>query len=615
MRRMPKAKTEYVYALSNLSGGLNLWDPDYGLKSSESPEMENLLWRNGMLRSRRGQFYLNEESQAVGYATYERLWHGYVFAHIGDALVCFDAFTGERTDLATGIPEIRGTFFTYDGKLYYKTQGAYKYITATSVGSTWTFTCSQVTPYEPTILINASPYNGSGDLYQPENRMSARKTVWYNAVQGVRTYKLPVTATRVIKVVVDGVELTTGWTYNPLAGTVTFQTAPPVTDPATNNTVRITYELINADAQESLYNCRYVSVYGGTGELCVVMAGNPKQPNAYYWSGNSDIKMDPSYFPIEQVQLAGSVEDRVTGFGKQQNNLIIFKENSVGKTTLGTQTINDRIYIDLPYASINATIGCDLPWSIQLAENNLVFANKTGGVYRILDTTSANENNIVCISRKVNGNDSRPGLLADERAVLEDNVCSCDDGAYYYLCANGHVWCWDYELSTYKDPSWFYLTNIPAIAMTHEATDIYHLDLAGRLTKFREEFYDYGTSIRRFFRSPTLFFGSHDALKNVDSVIVTLGASSLSRVGMQYLTDYMEHPEPTDLMVVDAEEYDAERVPGTRPQSTRTPAVFRRRMHCRRILHFIVTLENNNAAEDFQLISVEIFYKNEGRLR
>ena len=134
-------------------------------------------------------------------------------------------------------------------------------------------------------------------------------------------------------------------------------------------------------------DCRYAAVYGGTGELCVVMAGSEDQPNAYFWSGNSNIKMDASYFPMEQVQLASSTEERITGFGKQQDNLIIFKEGSVGKTTLGTQTINDRIFIDLPYIPINASIGCDLPWSIQLVENNLVFANRSG-VYIILDTTA-----------------------------------------------------------------------------------------------------------------------------------------------------------------------------------------------------------------------------------
>ena len=474
------------------------------------------------------------------------------------------------------------------------------------------------------IVINASPYTGAGDLYQPENRMSARKTVWYNAVDGVKTYHLPVLADRVIRVEVNGIVLTTGWTYSPYAGTVTFRDAPPVTDPPTNNTVRITCELVNQEAQQSLYDCRYAAVYGGTGELCVVMAGSVSQPNAYYWSGNSNLKMDASYFPLEQVQLAGSTEERITGFGKQQDNLIIFKEGSVGKTTLGTQTINDRIFIDLPYVPINASIGCSLPWSIQLVENNLVFANRSG-VYMLLDTTAANENNIVSLSRKLgelystikpspHGEGGSLTGLTDE-VSSEDAVCSCDDGTRYYLTGNGKTFCWDYELSSYKDPSWFYLTNTNAVALIREAGEIYHIDGQGRLSGLHNEYNDYGEPIERVFRFPTMNFSSYDCRKNVNSVLLTLGAYEVENTSLLYLTDYETRQDLTNLQVVDAETYEAQRTVGTRPQSERTPAVFRRRPMCRRILHFTMMLINENLNEDLELISAQVFFNQQGRLR
>ena len=320
--------------------------------------------------------------------------------------------------------------------------------------------------------------------------------------------------------------MTQGWSYDRQNGKVIFQTAPPVTDPPTNNTVRITYELSNPEAQKSIMDCRYAAVFGGTGELCVVMAGSEDQPNAYFWSGNSNIKMDASYFPMEQVQLASSTEERITGFGKQQDNLIIFKEGSVGKTTLGTQTINDRIFIDLPYVPINASIGCDLPWSIQLVENNLVFANRAG-IYMILDTTSANENNIVGISRKVNGSAERPGYLADVSSVDEDLVCSVDDGTHYYLTVNEHTWAWNYELSSWKDPSWFFLTNTNAVALVQEGGVIFHINGQGQVTELLSFYNDYGSPIERLYRFPTMNFGSYDNRKNVNSVIVTMGAYEL----------------------------------------------------------------------------------------
>ena len=372
----------------------------------------------------------------------------------------------------------------------------------------------------------------------------------------------------------------------------------------------------------------------------MVMSGSEDQPNAYFWSGNSSLKMDASYFPMEQVQLAGSTEERITGFGKQQDNLIIFKEGSVGKTTLGTQVINDRIYIDLPYIPINASIGCDLPWSIQLVENNLVFANRKG-IYTILDTSSANENNIVGISRKINGSAERQGYLADvtkpspataeglvpegeeggspqgltDEVSSEDLICSCDDGTHYYITANGKTWAWNYELSGWKDPSWFLLTNTNAVALICEAGEIYHLNGGGSVSGLQDQYNDYGEPIERLFRFPTMNFGSYDCRKNVNSVIVTLGAYELEDTELWYLTDYETRKDLTNLQVVDAAEYDDERVVGTRPDSTRVPAVFRRRPMCRRVLHFTMKLINENLNEDFELVGAQIFFNNQGRLR
>ena len=701
LKNAPSPKKEFILDYSNLYGGINLWDPDYRLKPSESPEMKNLLWRNGMLCSRKGQYFLCPYQLGQGFAAYPRLWHGCIFAHIGGNIFCFkvegarsqsaasgsgdesvatisgvypSSNEGVQTDtlhnlllmekgdrrnatvdevspvlLATGIPKIRGTFFTFSDKLYYKTKGAYKEITANEVDGQWSFSCSEVFPYEPVIVMNANPATGAGDLYQPENRMSSRKTVWYNAVDGARTYYLPVKADRVTYIEVNSYHVTSGWSYDPQAGKVLFDVAPPVTDPPTNNTVRITYELDNPEAQKSIDDCRYAAVYGGTGELCVVMAGSEDQPNAYFWSGNSSFKMDASYFPMEQVQLASSSEERITGFGKQQDNLIIFKEGSVGKTTLGVQEINGRIMIDLPYIPINASIGCDLPWSIQLVENNLVFANRNG-IYTILDTSSANENNIVGISRKINGSIEKPGYLADvgrngdarsqseaggsgnepsstisdvypssnkrENSWMgEDVVCSCDDGTHYYLTAGGHTWAWNYELSGWKDPSWFLLTNTNAVALICESGELYHLNGVGSVSGLQDEFNDYGEPIERMFRFPTMNFGSYDCRKNVNSVIVTLGAYELEDTELWYLTDYETRKDLTNLQVVEAGDYDDERMVGTRPDSTHVPAVFRRRPMCRRVLHFTMKLVNENLDEDFELVGAQVFYNLQGRLR
>ena len=597
-----KAKSEYTLKFSNLTGGINLWDPEHQLSSSETAEMKNLLWENGMLVSRKGQKYLSESRLGTGYALYPRMWHGGRFAHIGTGIYVFDA-DGAFTILADGIPEVRGTFFLYDEKLYYKTSGAYKVITYDG-----SFSAADVVPYVPVILINAAPSTAAGDVYQPENRLSARKTVWYNAVSGVVSYYLPVCATKIIDVYVDGVR-TTAFSYNSQKGLIKFTSAPPVTDPPTNNTVKITYELANAEAYASIDECRYVETYGGTGALCIVMAGYSVQPNAYYWNGQDSISMNPGYFPVEQVQLAGDNMERVTGFGKQQSDLVVFKEHSVGKTTLGTVTLNDRLSIDMPYTPVNAKIGCVFPWSIQLVQNNLVWANAEG-IYTMLDTTAADENSIVCISRKIRGDIYRVGLVIDLASADEDEVCSVDDDRRYYITANAKTWCWDYQLSEYTNPSWFLLTNTDAVALGYCEAGIFHLNAFGQLSVLQDEFNDYGEAFERVYRFAIQNFGSYDCHKNVNTVIITLGAWNETRTKLQYISDYELRADLTDLVVADQTD-----VFNPRAINPIMPAVFRRAPHCLRVMHFGMRLVNENIDQDLEIVGAEVFYTIQGRLR
>ena len=387
---MPDAKTEYTVNFSSLGGGLNIRDLDYRLKNDESPEMMNLMWRNGVLNGRDGQVWVSDTEIGTAHTMYERLFHGNLFAHIDDKLYQMNPFEDIAwTEVLSGVPEIRGTFFQYDSRLYYKTKGAYVQIDYDSIAGT--FSAANVDGYVPVIVINASPSNGSGTLYQPENRIQSKKLVKYNAEENVTLYRLPVSPVdAVTSVVVDGEKLTEGtdYTVDLVSGAVTFTTAPPVTNPKTNNTVWITYAKANTDAYNSIMDCRYAATYGGTGALCVVFGGCEAQPNAYFWNGNN-IAMDASYFPFSQYQLAGSSDDMITGFGKQQSYLVIFKHSSVGRTIMKTETVDGRLTVDLPYVPINDKIGCDLPWTIQLIDNNLVWCNTEQGVHTLKDSSSA----------------------------------------------------------------------------------------------------------------------------------------------------------------------------------------------------------------------------------
>ena len=625
---MPSPKYERSMNFGNLAGGLNIWELNYRLKPNESPDMKNLVWKDGCLNCRNGQVWVDDTDRTTGYAAYETLFHGAIIFHAGTKIYYIDPLAENPTATAlfsNSEMTKRGTFFLYDTKLYYKAPGFYLQIEYTGSG----FSADYVSAYIPTTYINCSPSNGAGTAYQPENFISDECTLEYNA-DGGRFYKLPVLAEGVAEVVVDGVEKVPvlDYSYDPNTGVVTFQQAPPVTVPPTNNTVKITYFLPNPTAMANIMDCPYAAVYGGTGSLCIVMGGCESQPNAYFWNGNN-IAMDPTYWPMTQYQLAGDSSDPITGFGKQQSYLVIFKKRTVGRTMISTQYVsagdftlgvsgadNGRLTIDLPYVQINDKIGCDLPWSIQLIENNLVWCNTEQGVHLLKDSSSAYENNIVCLSKKVNGAPTRHGLLHAMRVSDPEKVCSVDDTRKYWVVSDdGQVWSWDYSLSEYKDPSWFYFTNINARAFVVKEEEVWHVDGRGRITHFERTFSDYnGQPIDKVFQFATQYFGTYDDLKNVNSVIITMRSDTNGTTRLQYITDYERRYDLTDLKV-------RHWLLSPRNLTYRSLAgrgfaeVFRRRPMCRRVRHYTMRLENNSVGEDLSIVSAEVFFNLQGKDR
>ena len=704
---VPNQHATKMVDFSRLDGGLNLWEMDYRLNRNQSPEMKNLWWQDGVLQCRDGQSYLYGPSQdqlmtplpegvepwvdlGVGYTCTSDLFWDHAFFHIGTKLYYMDpsAETPAMTELVGGVPENRGTFFRYNDGLFYKNRGAFikvKY----DPDETPMFSASHVedNAYTPIIVMNASPSTGSGDTYQPENRLSPKKTVQYNAAEdqqmitkngdgstkvfdlgktaaadhlarvtdvyfgstlvntaiyttdvstgkvtfttappsdtvitfvakfGVVTYQLPVKevdAVTEVKVNGEVKAESTDYAVDLTKGQVVFVTAPPVSDPAVNNTVEITYSKANEDALNAIMDCPYAIVYGGSQDVCIVLGGCKKQPNAFFWCGNDSVGMNESYWPMSFYNLAGDSEDGITGFGKQYGTLVIFKEKSLGKSAYSVEDVDDRDSISLTYTAINAKIGCDLPWTIQLIENNLVFCNTEGGVHIVRDSTSALENNIECLSRNVNGTDQRPGLLADVRAA--ETVTGFDDGNHYWVVANGHAYLWDYLLSAWKDPSWFYFTNIDGAAFFRTVDKSYHLDAHGRVTVFGRTFLDYGAAIEKVYQFPPQFFDSYDRLKDILYCIFTVRSVTDSVVRIRYDSDYERRYDLTDIRSYSW--HLSPRNLAFRCLSVQRFAhVARRSPCCRHVRHFSIRLENNEPAQDLSIISAQIYFRYLGRDR
>ena len=691
--KFPDPPKEKTIVFKNLAGGLNLLELDYRMDANESPNMKNLWWRDGLLGCRDGQDFVFDQTLGTGHCCYERLFWEHAVLHIGDGL--YAGIPGPEMTLQKlcgGLPELRGTFLRYQDALLYKTKGVFKTITWNGAA----LEAADVVPYVPVTVINCGA-DGSGDLYQPENRLSPQKTVWYNTAReirsvgftangsakafsyatedeepvasveqvyvgttlmdpteytlsednrtvtfdtapgsgeivsviftvGVRVYHLPVTEVDSIdSVLLDG-EPAEGWTADPAAGTITFELAPPAQTPAVNNTLQVTYTKENPDACKSIMDCRYGCSYGGTGGAVLVLAGSENQPNACFWNGGH-IAMDPGYFPASYYNLVGDNLEAVTGFGQQAGYLVVFKEHAVGRCLLGSETIGDRAYLTLHYTPVNSVLGCDLPWTIQTVENNLVWCSTYAGVCRLEDTTAALENQVRCISRKVNGCQGRSGLL--ELVRQAEIVCSLNDGERYWVAADGQVFLWDYTLSAPSDPSWFYFTDIPAVDFFRGdsldrgfddtlpysgARRVFHLDRQGRITRFVRTFRDYDAPIEKVYQFATQVFDSYERLKHVTRLRIATRSDTDAEIRICYCTDHGDRWDKTP--IVSRSWHLTPRDLGRRALAVRRFAqVALRKPGCRHVHHFALRLENAVAGCDMSVVSAEVTARLLGRTR
>lgn len=598
------AKTVYTLNFPRLSGGLNLRElDDAGMKTSQSPEMKNLWWSDGLLRSREGQVLLIGGT-ARGCAAYERDFRDYGFFHIGNALVCADLRLEEPRyhTLYEGLAEEGGSFFRYGDHLYYKTAGAFVKVTYTGEG-TPPFSAADLVPYVPTILMNADPESGAGDPYQSENRLGDTVRVLYTPKEGVTVYRLPMAEITAVESVTAEGEAVGDCTVDLTEGTVTFAQAPA----GEANSVAITFRKPNAQAYDALMTCRYAAVYGAGTEVCMVLGGSKTAPNAVFWNGNGSAGMEDGYFPIPFYNLCGDVGEAVTGFGRQYSDLIVLKEGSVGKLEAGIETVDERSLLSLTYGQINSRLGCDLPGTIRLIENNLVFCNSRHGVQILLSASAAYENNLFTVSRNVNN-----GLLPLLSGA--ENVVAFDDDSRYWLCADGKVYLWDYTISSHTDPGWFYFTDIFAASFLRCANKSFHMGRDGSLVAFRSVLSDFNGPIEKLYAFPTQRLGGYGRLKDVLAVSLALRHDTDSDITVDYETDWGGWRDP---ITVRSYSYRlsprnlAYRCLGVQ----RFAHVERRRPPARRVRHFSLRLSNNLAGQDLAVVSAAIEYRYTGKER
>src|SRR6185312_9790454 len=93
---------------------------------------------------------------------------------------------------------------------------------------------------------------------------------------------------------------------------------------------------------------------------------------------------------------------------KYYNKLVYLKERSIAFTTYSNPVTQglwgaSQIGASFPLFWINGSIGCDMPGSVQIIDNNVVFGNSELGVFVIVNVSIRDERNVRPISGNING--------------------------------------------------------------------------------------------------------------------------------------------------------------------------------------------------------------------
>jgi hypothetical protein len=336
--------------------------------------------------------------------------------------------------------------------------------------------------YIPTISINGVPSETtdgkpSGDVNEEKNMLTPKFKCTFTTDGVGKYYFLPLKSLDDADVIVTRttafgntytLTILEGQTKSELVGTVyanvdrnggyvwftnSSNEIIPLAQTGERNNVTVTASKATYGDMSKICGMTFNTWYGGDasglhGGTRLFVSGNPGYPNLVHWS---DVN-NPLYFPEGNYKYIGGESQKVTAFGKQSDMLVIFKERetyrlgfqSAEVTTqaveAGTAVTNDYVFTVSP---INAYIGCDVPNTIQLCANRLVWANLNGKVYTLVSANQYNEQTIREVSQNIESK------IREHTKTEIVNASAADyDGRYYLLIGNS-VYVMDYRNSVF----------------------------------------------------------------------------------------------------------------------------------------------------------------------
>lgn len=524
-----KSKKAHYYTLPQgvrLRKDMSETDEGFGLMTNFVPNEKSLQTRPA-LKCLAENIY--ETGEVHGYS--KVAFCGKCIFHIGQNLYTFSPDDNECTVLFGQMPDKRSVFCHFMSKLY-----IYCDCRVFCLDDTLGFSeCEPDAPilYDKIKTFGINPKRNDKAI----NLITTRIGVSYITTD-TTYFKLPLLAdtSRPMKVIVNEAVLASDkYTFDEESITISKSSSS-----SDDKDLVVYYYVKNPDDigfDDTIYRCECVTSFGGSvgGGTRLFFSGDANKKGSYY---KSELQ-NPLNVPADSEEIVGDGCENVTAMIKMYGALIILCENSVYR--MDYNLTQDGVYFTCKQISYGR--GCDMPGSVQLVDNRVVFANSKEGLFIIDSTDEAGEHNIKPIGSNI--------LKGQEMGFLDidlanrTNAQSLDFDRKYYLFAGDMAYIWDYDKSHYSDNgnyakssgklswyiydglmngTWFDMgTDICLLAVSHNAFYSFSLD----------EMVDFTSKIR----SGDMDFGEGNCCKFVEKISVFLTKDSESDAELTVFCD------------------------------------------------------------------------------
>ena len=327
---------------------------NYEVSLYRSPDAKN-MWKNykslgkGIETRPDIETFMELTNTIYGLFFYTIAQVEHMIIHCGVSLYDYNMKTKEMKTLkSTGMNPRRSQSFIYQNLFYIKDGINYLVYDGATI--------SEVVGYIPTTTISRTPGKG-GTVFEKVNMLSNYRKNSFVGDGESTVYNCDVETftSSTVRVWINDVEVTTGFTVNAGAGTVTFSKAPeaPLTDGQDN--VVIQFEKIVTGDREAINKCTLLAVFDDR----VFFSGNQDYPNVV-WHCYID---DPTYIENGTYYNEGLDLSPVKALVPGNNALWVFKEPSQANTTVFYHTpsptyVNDILVNVYPCQHSSISTGC-----------------------------------------------------------------------------------------------------------------------------------------------------------------------------------------------------------------------------------------------------------------